>query len=816
MTPSNSFPPIHKAARIDRIFDFKFFCMNIIFKITKNELRNLFYSPVAWFLMIVFLVQCAIVYSSLLYPIAHAQDIFRESDPNFRNWGGLNSFTRILFTDPGALFSHILRNLYLFVPLLTMGIVSREINNGTIKLLYSSPVTIRQIVLGKYLAVIMYNLVLLCIMGIFMVTAAFITNNIEYGVLLSATLGFFLLICAYSAIGLFMSSLTTYQIVSAISTFSIILVLTYISGLWQKYDFIRDLTWFLSLMGRTDKMLLGLITTKDIIYFLVVIGMFVSFTLIKLRSGRESKRWYVRASQYLTVLAIALAIGYISSRPRYTLYWDATSNDANTIHPRIQAVIKELGRDEPLEVVLCANLLETAATNALPEQRNVYLNYLWEKYVRFKPDIRFSYKYYYDYDEKLMGPSLHQRFPNKTTKEIAERIADLYGVDIADFMSPEEMRKIIDLKPENLKTIMLLKYKGRMEFLRTFPDTEFWPDETNVSASFKRLLQADLPKAVYVTGNLERSAYKSGEREYEFMTSDKTNRHSLINSGFNIDTVSLDDHDIPADASILVLADPKRELSPVALDKIRKYMDKGGNMFIMGEPQKQAVLNPVLKPLGVQLLPGNIVQVSENEMPHMVSPIVTETGINLADDNMLLAIRNLRKEKEADPTLNFFGRDTLAMLMPGVTGIAYTTDSGFAVQQLAHTLEQRTWLKMGALVVDSTAPVFSPQEGDIKASFPTAIQLTRKIAGKEQRIVVCSDADFASNLRRYNSYFTTSVYSWLDENRFPIYTPRAPAKDNLLLIGGKFAAALKIIYVWILPGIILLLGTILLIRRKRK
>lgn len=790
--------------------------MNIIFKITKNELRNLFYSPVAWFLLIVFLVQCAVVYTSILYPIAHAQDIVKESDPNFRNWGALNSFTRILFTDPGALFSHILRNLYLFVPLLTMGIVSREINSGTIKLLYSSPVTVRQIIFGKYLAIILYNLLLLCIVGVFMVTAAFITNTIEHGMLLSATLGLFLLICAYSAIGLFMSSLTTYQIVSAISTFSIILVLTYISGLWQQYDFIRDLTWFLSLLGRTDKMLVGLITTKDVIYFLVVIGMFVSFTLIKLRSGRESKRWYVRASQYVAVLAIALAIGYVSSRPRYTLYWDTTSTGANTIHPRIQAVIKELGKDEPLEVVLCANLLDPAAQNTLPEQRNMYLNYLWEKYVRFKPDIKFSYKYFYDYDENLMGPSLHQRFPNKTTREIAERIADLYGVDIADFMSPEEMRKIIDLRPENLRTVMLLKYKGRMEVLRTFPDTEFWPNETNVSAVFKRLLQADLPKAVFVTGNLERSAYKSGEREYSILTSDKTIRNSLVNTGFNIDSVSLDDQDIPEDASMLVLADPKRDLSPVVLDKIRRYIDKGGNMFIMGEPKKQAVLNPVLKQLGVELLPGNIVQISKNEMPHMVSPILTEAGINLSDDDLLLAVRNLRKEKEADPTLNFFGRDTVAMLMPGVTGIAYTTDSGFAVQPLAHTLESRGWLKMGTLVVDSTAPVFSPQEGDIKAGFPVAVQLTRKVAGKEQRIVVCSDADFASNLRRYQGYFTTSTYSWLDENRFPIYTPRRPAKDNLLLIGGKFAYALKITFVWVLPGIILLLGTVLLIRRKRK
>ena len=145
--------------------------MKLILKITRNELRNLFYSPVAWFLLIVFLIQCAVVFTSLLYPIAHAQDIYRENDPNFRNWGDLNSFTRILFVDQGAMFSHVLRNLYLFVPLLTMGLISREVNNGTIKLLYSSPVSTRQIVLGKYLAVVLYNLLLLAVILLFLFTA---------------------------------------------------------------------------------------------------------------------------------------------------------------------------------------------------------------------------------------------------------------------------------------------------------------------------------------------------------------------------------------------------------------------------------------------------------------------------------------------------------------------------------------------------------------------------------------------------------------------------------------------------------------------
>ena len=789
--------------------------MNIIFKIARNEFRNLFYSPVAWFLMIVFLVQCSIVFTGLLYPIAHFQDIRIENDPNFRNWGDLNSFTRIFFTDPGALFTHILRNLYLFVPLLTMGLISREINNGTVKLLYSSPVTVRQIVFGKYLAVVLYNLMLLGIMVVFMIVAALVTNSIEYGILASAALGFFLLICAYSAIGLFMSSLSNYQIVSVISTFTIILILTYINGLWQKYDFIRDLTWFLSMLGRTDKMLVGLLTTKDVIYFLVVIFMFVSFTLIKLESGRSSRPWYKNAAAYITVAAIGLAIGYASSRPRFTGYWDTTSTGANTIHPRVQKIIKDLGKDEPLEVTLYVNLMDPGAPRAFPENRNAYLDYLWEKYVRFKPNITFKYKYYYDYEEAIMGPELYRRFPNKSVQQIAEKLADLYEIPLSDFMTPEEMKKELNLRPENLKCVMQLEYKGRKVFLRTFPDTEFWPNEMNVAAALKYLVRKEAPKVVFITGNLERSAFKSGEREYGGNTAEKGNRNSLINLGFTIDSVSLESNDIPKDAAMVVLADPKVELSPVVTTKIKDYINGGGNMFILGEPKKQGVLNPVLKSLGVALMPGNIVQLSKNEMPNMVIPYLTDAGNELSDDNLLHKVRRMREQKKNDPGLEFFGADTAAVLMPGVTGISYVSDSAFKIAPLTVTWD-RTWLKMGPLVVDSVPPVFNPAEGDVKGGFPTSIQLTRQINGKEQRIIVCGDADFGSNLRSYQSYFSISAFSWLNENDYPVYTPVSPFTDNLLLIGGKVAATIKIIFVWVLPAILLLIGTVLLIRRKRK
>lgn len=772
----------------------------MISKIAKNELRNLFYSPVAWFLAIAFMVQCAWFYTNALLYMGRWQEVMMRNNPKFKDFG-IVSLTMSVFMNNDGIFNNALQNLFLFVPLLCMGLISREINNGTIKLLYSSPIKVHEIVLGKYLAIMLYNLMLVGIMGIFMIMGVFNIQSVDYGMLLSASLGFYLLVCAYSAIGLFMSGLTTYQIVSAIGSFVIIFILTRIGILWQKVDFVRDLTYFLSLSGRTNKMLLGLITSKDVFYFVVIAFMFVSFTILKLKGTRETKPWYVKARGYVVVAVFTLLFGYLSSRPMFIAYCDATATQANTIHARTQKVIKELGK-EPLEVTLYTNLLGAGVNYGLPENRNTYLSTLWDNYVRFKPDIKFNYVYYYDYDRSIDGGAMLRMFPKKNTKQMAEQMAEGQDVSFKRFISPTEMKKTVNLLPEKLRLVMQLKYKGRTTFLRTFDDNVFWPAEPQIAAAIKRLINAKLPKVLFVTGELERSISKKGEREYSTHSTAKENRFSLMNMGFDVDSISLNKANIPSDISALVLADPRTSLSDTALAKIRQYINNGGNMLILGEPGKAQMLNPLLQQLGVQLMEGNLVQVSKDEMPNMITPYLTTAAANLAEEPVLLKMKKTG--------------DTLKMLLPGATAMAYATEGPFMVNPLMKTLGEETWIKMGKLVTDSAAPVYNPKEGDIKGSFATAVALTRQINNRQQRIVVCSDADLLSNLRTQEHFLGMAFYSWLNEGAFPIYTPRTEPKDNKLTVGTTAVKTIRIVFVWVLPALTLLFGAILLIRRKRK
>ncbi len=786
----------------------------MIIKIARNELRNLFYSPVAWFLALVFLIQCAIVYVNSVYPYANWQEIFQRNTPKFKSFGE-TSITISIFLGPEGVFATVLQNLYLFVPLLTMGLISREINNGSIQLLYSSPVKLPRIVLGKYLAVMVYNLLLLGILGIFMVTGAFSIRHIDYGLLLSASLGFYLMICAYSAIGIFMSSLTTYQIISGISTFTIIFILSHIGSLWQKYDFVRDLTYFLSLEGRTAKMLSGLITTKDFFYFVIIACMFLGFTILRLRGEMESRPWWIKAGRYTLIVIAGLLTGYFTSRPSLTGYWDTTARKINTIHPRTQEIVKSL-KDGPLEVTLYTNLLDMGTVGkGLPEARNLYLSTLWDPYLRFKPDIVFRYEYYYDYNPVFNNylamatdSLLYKSMPGKSLKQIAVEMAKGIETDVSIFKSPEEMHKTVNLDPEGYRLALSLKYKGNTEFVRTFDDFEFWPNESNLNAAFKRLLQASLPKLAFVTGGYERNIYKTGEREFHTHVLAKHARYSLINTGFNSDTVNLSTQEIPANVTTLVLPDPKMDLTPIETGKLKRYIAGGGNMLIAGEPGKQQELNPLLRELNVQLMPGEIIQPSFNETPDKVMPYLTLTAAELSEEKVLTNLKKWIVSHNTD--------DSLKIITPGVAAISFK-DSLFKVSPLLLTTESNSWLKAGSLVLDSAAPVFNPEQGDVRGAFTTGVQLTRKINGKEQRIAVFGDADFMSNLRIRNAAFLLMPgYSWLNDNQYPIYTPRPDPKDNLVTLSPKVAGIQKIAYIWVVPALLLLTGTVILIRRKRK
>lgn len=147
-------------------------------------------------------------------------------------------------------------------------------NNGTIKLLNSSPIRTRELVFGKFLGLTGLNIALVSSIALLLFTGYFTIQHAEFAWYCSILLGFFLLISAYLAIGIYISTITNYPIVACIITFLVFMILGIIGTKMQEYDIIRDITWFLSINGRTEQMISGLITTREICYYVLIIFFF--------------------------------------------------------------------------------------------------------------------------------------------------------------------------------------------------------------------------------------------------------------------------------------------------------------------------------------------------------------------------------------------------------------------------------------------------------------------------------------------------------------------------------------------------------------
>lgn len=711
---------------------------------------------------------------------------------------GVYSVTSRLYASWTGVFSNVQNYLYLYMPLLTMGLMSRELSSGSIKLLYSSPVTSWQIILGKYLAMAIYGLVLIGILCVMVIFNLFTIENMDCGLVFTGLLGIYLLICAYAAIGLFMSCLTSYQVVAAIGTLALLAALNFVGGMWQGIDLIRDITYWLSIAGRADELIAGLICSEDVLYFIIVIAVFLGFSIIKLQSGKQRTTWYMVFSKYVGVFFIAIFLGYLSSRPMLKFFHDSTATKIKTLTKSSQDIMSKMTGG--LTITTYVNLLDDNCWAGLPVSRNSDIG-RFAQYIRFKPDIKMKYVYYYD---KTYNPSLEQRYPGLSDEEIAEKLCETMGLNIKMFMKPEEFRKIIDLSGEYNRFIRLLEREsGEKTFLRVYEDNQKHPHEREISAAMKRLVMS-LPKVGFVQGHGMRDVWKTGDLDYFNFAHNKVFRYSLLNQGFDVTSLMLDE-DIPEEINVLVIAEMKSPFSEKEMERLNKYVARGGNLLIAGDAERQEIMNPVVEPFGVRFMEGRLVQSGDN-VPNLI-------------------VGNITKES---CQLNYLFRDMYqlySVTMPDAVGLEYSTDKGFAVTPLLVTNDKGSWIEYETTNFIDEKVVLNPEAGEVEKMNVTGLALNRKMGDKEQRIIILGDADCISNgeisrqrsnIMASNYSFINAMFFWLSDNEVPIDVRRQPAKDNSVNLSMDAMAVVKVGFLGVLPILLLLCSVFIWVRRRGK
>ena len=766
--------------------------MRSILRILKTELKVFFYSPIAWLILLVFAVQVGVAFCGLYADNLRYQEI---GYPVYEATAKLISGMR-------GLFVQMLNNLYLYIPLLTMGLMSREYSNGSIKLLYSSPVSNFQIIIGKYLSTMVYGLILVLVMCLPTIFVAMYVESPDIKMMAVAALGVYMTICAYSAIGLFLSTITQYQVVAVISTLIVLAVLNFIGNVGQEYDLVRDITFWLSISGRSKVFLEGMICTREVLYFILVIFLFLSMSIIKLRGQRLKLPKWKTALNYTGILVVVFSLGLLSSSPKFIKYYDATQAKSNTLTEYSQEVMSKI--TDGLTITTYANVLDETWFYAEPRSKNRDLM-RFEKYVRFKPDIKQKYVYYYgDFYSNYRYE--RDEYKDKTPHDLVQAIYRWSRQDTTTYMPQEKVWEMDDIRAEGGRMVRVLsRDNGRKAILRLFDDSHIHPSETEITVAMKTLV--DRPAVPgFVVGHGERSMNDNGENGYGLLATHRVGRHALINQGFAPREISLE-KPIPIDVDFLVISDVKSPFSEVEMENYRNFVDRGGNLLILGEPRRQKNMNPLIEPLGLKFADNLLV--SPNDL--------------YADD---LIIADVQPCEAMSPSFAALAQQGIKATMPSACAIEkLPARDGFFIDDIMVTADKGVWIETRTRDFANEKSVLNPEDGEVEQQYAGATVASRKVKGKDQIIIVTGDSDLFSpkelNANRAGvaasnfNYFNEFMYS-MTLVKYPINIDREPSPDVRFTASHEVLPWMNFIYKWFIPAIILISCLVVLIRRKRR
>ncbi len=193
---------------------------------------------------------------------------------------------------PEASLRGLMRQISIFIlpwlaPVLTMRLLAEEQKIGTIELLLTSPVRDWEVVLGKFIASMTFFLAALA-MTLWYVLMLEWRGNPEMGPLLSGYLGIILYGGAAMSVGLLASSLTSNQIVAAVTSLGLLVLLTFLEvGADQVTGVASTIVGQLGMTTHFDDFVRGVVDTSNVVYYLSLMAVFLFLTVRSL----ETRRW---------------------------------------------------------------------------------------------------------------------------------------------------------------------------------------------------------------------------------------------------------------------------------------------------------------------------------------------------------------------------------------------------------------------------------------------------------------------------------------------------------------------------------------------
>lgn len=249
--------------------------------ILRREIAAYFNSALAWIVIAVFVLILGLIYVSLLGMYSEYSMVAGSSPYGAQQ---LDPTARVLVPT----FQWMGYLLLFILPVLTMRLIAEESRTGMLEMLFTYPLTDLEIVLGKFFGAMSVVGVMLTLSSSFFVVLGRLTE-VEWKVVLAGYLGVLLLSSLFVAFGLWASSLTSSQMISAVITYCGLLGSWLIVVAGDSVKTLKEIFGGLSPMDHLVEMAKGTISTHDLIYFLAGTVLFLTLTVRTL----ESRKWSV-------------------------------------------------------------------------------------------------------------------------------------------------------------------------------------------------------------------------------------------------------------------------------------------------------------------------------------------------------------------------------------------------------------------------------------------------------------------------------------------------------------------------------------------
>lgn len=716
--------------------------------IYKKELRSYFHSPLGWLFLAVSIALMGVYFMAV------------NLSSGYGNLAYMISSIAILF-----LFT---------TPLLTMKSLAEERKSKTDQLLFTSPITVGKIVIGKYLAMLIL-LGVICIIQCLLPILLSFFGTVAFGESYTAILGYFLYGAACMALGLFISGLTESQLIAAVLSLFTFFI-TYMMGgicslIFSTGNLLTKLLSVFDFYSRFQTFLTGTLDLASVLYFLTIIflSLFGAVQVIQKRrftlSSRNLSLGAYNSALSLIILAVLVLLNLMAAEiPVSYRKLDVTKEKLYELTDTSKDMLSELQEDVEIYVLQAEDKQDTVVGETL------------KRYAEASGHIRISYQ------DPVANPNFYQQY---TTDNIS-------------------MNSLIVVSEKRYKVIDYYDlYETQFDYSTYSTYASGYDGEGELTSALDYVTREEMPVAYSLTGHEESSLEQSFQ--------DVIKKANLTLEELSL----LKTESVPQDTQFLFINVPRVDLSANEAEAVLEYLRGGGKLI--------AVL-----PTGIDIQTAmpNLQRVLDYFNATVQSGIILEGDANYYYQNPAYLLPDI---EAAAATSDFY--NSRYIFMPFAQSISVEETEDIYTTALLSTTPS-AYLKQN--LEEMTA--YEKEEGDLEGPFTTAVWVEKTLTGEEdsaaeeggieaeiltsQLYLFASEALFTQSADQMVSgtnslLFSNTIQSLIDGGEASVTIPVKAYAENGVMVSQGMVLLWGGLVVVIVPLTLSITGLLIWLKRRK-